>query len=158
MSAKTSPVVETEVNVQEAVPFFGVSDMPTSLKFYVEGLGFEIARKWTPDGSIRWCRLQLGGAGLMLQDFRKEDGSVRPPEGKLGVGVSVCFMCKDALAIYRQAVTRGLHPKEPFVGNGLWVVALNDPDGYLVVFESLTDAPEESTLSEWEARNAGGKS
>jgi lactoylglutathione lyase len=143
-------MVETS-NVVEAVPFFGVSDMPTSLKFYVHGLAFNVALKWEPDGEIRWCRLQLGGAGLMLQDFRKEDGSVRPPEGKLGVGVNICFQCKDALAIYHQAVKRGLQPAEPFVGNGLWVTALSDPDGYRIEFASPTDVPEETTLSEWQA-------
>jgi lactoylglutathione lyase len=140
-------------NVVEAVPFFGIADMEASLKFYVDGLGFDVAIKWEPDGKIRWCRLQLGGAGLMLQDFRKEDGSVRPPEGKLGIGVSVCFTCKDALAIYREAAARGLKAKEPFVGNGLWVVPVVDPDGYKIEFASPTDAPEEITLSQWETQS-----
>jgi lactoylglutathione lyase len=142
--------MESQANVVEAVPFFGVSDMPASLKFYVEGLGFTVALKWEPDGTLRWCRLQLGGAGLMLQDFRRDDGIVRPPEGKLGVGVSICFQCTDALAIYRQALSRGLQPTEPFVGNGLWVTGLSDPDGYRIEFSSTTDVPEETTLAEWE--------
>jgi lactoylglutathione lyase len=149
MNAVAKPETVDASNVLEAVPFFGVSDMPTSLKFYVDGLGFNVALKWEPQGSIRWCRLQLGGAGLMLQDFRKDDGSVRPPEGKLGVGVNICFQCKDALAIYRQAVEHGLQVKEPFVGNGLWVTGLSDPDGYRIEFASPTDVPEETTLSEW---------
>src|SRR5271154_1342302 len=121
MNTATKPGIEPGANVQESVPFFGVSDMVAWLRFSVEGLGFEMAIRWEPDGTIRWCRLQLGGAGLMLQDFRQEDGSVRPPEGKVGVGVTVCFTCQDALAIYRQACERGLRAKEPFVGNGLWV-------------------------------------
>src|SRR5271170_6658702 len=154
MSATARPGVRTEVNVQEAVPFFGVSDMEASLKFYVDGLGFEVALKWEPAGTIRWCRLQLGGAGLMLQDFRRGDGTIKRPEGKLGVGVSICFQCKDALTMYRQATARGLRAKEPFVGNGLWVTGLTDPDGYRIEFSSPTDVPEETTLSEWEARNA----
>lgn len=154
MSVGTKSETESEANVQEAVPFFGVSDMPTSLKFYVDGLGFEIALKWTPDGSIRWCRLQLGGAGLMLQDFRGDDGTLKRPEGKFGVGVNICFQCKDALAIYRQALAGGLQPREPFVGNGLWVTGLTDPDGYRIEFSSRTDVPEETTLSEWEARES----
>jgi lactoylglutathione lyase len=158
VAAKPETEVTDKSNVREAVPFFGVSDMAASLKFYVAGLGFEVALKWGPDGQIRWCRLQLGGAGLMLQDFRREDGSVRPPEGKLGVGVNICFQCQDALAIYRQAVARGLRPKEPFVGNGLWVTGLTDPDGYHMEFASPTDVPEETTLAQWEERTKGGKS
>ncbi len=39
--------------------------------------------------------------------------------------------------------------KEPFVGNGMWVVVLNDPDGYHLDFESITDIPEETTYAEW---------
>jgi lactoylglutathione lyase len=40
-------------------------------------------------------------------------------------------------------------PKEPFVGNQLWDVALSDPDGYRLHFESPTDVPEETRYSEW---------
>lgn len=57
-------------------------------------------------------------------------------------------MCHDALAIYRETQAFGLNPDEPFVGNGLWVTALTDPDGYKLCFESPTDVPEETKLSE----------
>jgi lactoylglutathione lyase len=80
----------------------------------------------------------------MLQEFLPE----RIPTGKLGEGVSVYFMCKDALAIYREARARGLEAKRPFVGNGLWVTGLSDPDGYRIFFESPTDVPEETEYSE----------
>ena len=53
--------VETklELNVKQAVPFFGVSDMETSLRYYIDGLGFVMKNKWTPEGKIRWCRLEM---------------------------------------------------------------------------------------------------
>lgn len=70
------------------------------------------------------------------------------PEGKLGQGVTVCFMCEDALALYHAAPERGLEPRRPFVGNGLWVVYLTDPDGYRLEFESPTDLPEETEYAE----------
>ena len=130
-------------NVREAVPFYGVTDMPASLRFYVDGLGFLITHEWTPDDPkvIRWCWLKLGGASIMLQDG-KPGGS---PGGPLGEGVTVCLMCEDALAIRREALARGLAPsRHPFVGNGLWVVGYTDPDGYEIDFESPTDVPEET--------------
>jgi lactoylglutathione lyase len=132
------------MNVKQAVPFFMVADMSKSLDFYVNGLGFNLKMKWEPQGSIEWCWLELGGAALMLQEYREG-----PPAEKRGVGVSVCFMCEDALEIYKQSLARGLSPKEPFVGNNLWVVEFKDPDGYAVFFESATDVPEETTYSEW---------
>ena len=132
----------SESNVEQAVPFFMVSDMDASLRFYVDGLGFEMTKKWIDEGKLRRCWLQLGGAALMLQEFRTA------PEGKRGEGVSICFQCKDALAIYHAAVARGSQAKNPFVGNHMWVTTMLDPDGYKLDFESPTDVPEETELGQ----------
>ena len=133
-----------ESNVKQAVPFFGVTNIEASIRYYVDGLGFTMTNKWIDEGKLRWCWLQLGGAALMLQEFRKD----RLPVEKLGVGVSICFMCSDALAIYRDLTARGIQAKKPFVGNAMWVTSVSDPDGYALFFESPTDAPEESEFSE----------
>jgi lactoylglutathione lyase len=141
-------IASTSVNVKQAVPFFGVSNMEASLRFYVDGLGFEMTKSWIPNAAtnkIRWCWLQLGDASLMLQEFLPD----RLPKQPLAGGATVCFMCEDALTLYREFKSRGIQTrKRPFVGNNLWVVPLTDPDGYRLEFESPTDAPEESELAE----------
>lgn len=141
---------KVEANVQQAVPFLSVSSMETSLRFYVEGLGFEMTRKWIPDGDGRiwWCWLEIGNAAIMLQEFRKEGHNSWLPESKVGVGVSISFQCKDALALYKDFKSRKIEAKRPFVGNGMWVTSVQDPDGYKLEFESLTDVPEETVFSE----------
>ena len=96
---------KTATNVKQAVPFFHVSNMEESLGYYVEGLGFEMTRKWIDEGKLRWCWLEIGDAALMLQEFRKEGHDSSNPSGKVGEGVSVCFQCEDALAIYRDAAS-----------------------------------------------------
>jgi len=145
-------VVNTEPkakpNVQQAVPFFMVSSIEQSLRFYVDGLDFEMDYQWIDEGKLRWCWLQLGGAALMLQEFRKEGHDSWAPEGKVGVGVSIYFICRDALAIYREVTSRGMQAAKPFVGNRMWVTSLSDPDGYKIFFESPTDVPEETVYSE----------
>ena len=142
---------KTTPNVQQAVPFFGITDMEASLRFYIDGLGFEMTKKWTPDGDgkVRWCWLELGNAALMLQEYRKDHhpNSGRP-NGILGTGVSICFVCKDALAIYKEMTARGIAAKRPFVGNAMWVTSVEDPDGYKLDFESYTDVPEETVFTE----------
>ena len=81
----------------------------------------------------------------MLQEFMPE----RLPKETLGTGISVNFMCEDALALYREFKARGIQTRNrPSVGNGLWVVPLNDPDGYRMEFASPTDALEESEFEE----------
>jgi lactoylglutathione lyase len=134
----------SNVNVKQAVPFFMITNMTNSLNFYIKVLGFELKTKWETRGTIEWCWLQLEKAALMLQEYRNNI-----PTERLGQGVSICFMCEDALKIYEQIKTKGITPYEPFVGNNLWVVQLKDPDGYNIVFESPTDVEEETKYSDW---------
>jgi len=70
------------------------------------------------------------------------------PGGQVGEGVSICFTCKDAIAIYRQMLDRNFKISKPFVGNGLWVTSLSDPDGYRIEFESPTSLSEDTEYSE----------
>ena len=85
---------------------------------------------------------------IMLQEFWKEGQHDNTPDGKLGQGVSICFICEDALAIYREVTAKGIQASNPFVGNGMWVTSLNDPDGYKLEFESYTDVPEDTEYSD----------
>lgn len=136
------------MSINEVVPFLAVKDLKASIAFYVDGLGFTLENQWLDDGVMRWCRLQLGGAGLMLQQFRTEGEDARHFSDDKGEGVSLCFFCDDAIALYHAWTAQGLDASEPQVGNGLWVTELTDPDGYALCFESPSDAPEETKLSE----------
>jgi len=139
-------------NVKQVVPFLFVSNMERSLHYYLDGLGFTMKNKWVVDGKLRWCWLALGDAALMLQEFTREGSeSAASPggnQGRLGAGVSLCFQCEDAIAIYHEVTSRGIAASEPQVGNALWDTHVNDPDGYRLHFASPTDTPEETKLSE----------
>jgi len=137
--------MDAQGNVQQAVPLFAVESMEASLAFYMHSLGFEMTDEWIEDDILRWCWLQRDGAALMLQVSRPGE---RDPEVIVGQGVSIYFICRDALAIYDQAVAAGLEPQEPFVGNAMWVTPMQDPDGFRVEFESYTDVPEGTLLSQ----------
>jgi len=139
---------KTESNVQQAVPFFWVHDIEASLRFYIDGLGFTKTIEWVDDGKLRWCWLELGGAAVMLQEFWQSGQHRNATTDKLGAGVSINFICKDALALYKEFKARGVDVKRPFVGNRMWVTHAADPDGYRLYFESPTDAPEETEFSE----------
>jgi lactoylglutathione lyase len=148
MNTETISETKSRVNVKQAVPFFRVSDMERSLRFYLDGLDFQMTSKWMEEGKLRWCWLQLGDAAIMLQEFRKEGPNAWTPANIVGHGVSICFQCEDALAIYREMKAKGLAAKRPFVGNGLWVTMISDPDGYKLEFESPTNEPEETEYSD----------
>jgi lactoylglutathione lyase len=135
-------------NVKDVIPFLCVSSMERSLQYYVDGLGFTMKNKWVVDGKVRWCWLVLGGGALMLQEFAREGHDSWVPQGKVGEGVSLWFQCQDAIAIYHEVTSRGIEASAPQVRNAMWDICLADPDGYLIHFESPTDTPEETKLSE----------
>lgn len=139
------------LNVRQAVPFLSVSNMEASLRFYLDGLGFRMTKNWIVDGQVRWCWLEIGDAAVMLQEFRTEGANSWKPSGKVGEGVSICFISEDALALYREFKSRSVDASTPFVGNGMWVTGVKDPDGYRLEFESETETPEDTLFSESEA-------
>src|SRR5580692_5647190 len=68
----TQTETKTAANVKQAVPFFLVSNIEASLRYYIDGLGFRMTNKWIDEGKLRWCWLELGGAALMLQEPGKD--------------------------------------------------------------------------------------
>src|SRR5678816_532928 len=99
--------IQSKQNIRQVVPFFMITEMERSLQFYVYGLGFEMKNKWTPNGKIAWCWLQREGAAIMLQEYKKE--FVQKIQTKLGEGVSIWFVCEDALGLYLSLI----HISEP---------------------------------------------
>lgn len=140
----------TATNFKQAVPFFNVTNLEAALRFYVDGLGFKMTNEWIHESRRRWCWLKRDGVALMLQEFWKEGPHANVPKEKLGVGVSICFVCADALALYREFRARSISASKPFVGNNMWVTSLDDPDGYRLEFESYTDVAEGTEFNESE--------
>lgn len=145
------------MTVHRAVPFLWVADIERSLRYYVDGLGFEVRDRWIDDGKLRWCWLSLGDAALMLQEFWKDEAHTGAPDSPLGLGVTICFICDDAVALHREYSARGVvSARSPFVGNGMWVTSLRDPDGYALSFESAADVPEGTELDDRHGQAAEG--
>jgi len=136
------------LGLRQLVPLLMVTGMEASLRFYVEGLGFVLKNRWMDEGKLLWCWLEQDGVALMLQEWKDDPGHPPRPPGKVGLGVGFNFNGADALAVYRALRARGLPARRPFVGNAMWVVSIDDPDGYSLHFQSPTDAPEESLYAE----------
>ena len=118
-------------------PFFAVKNMEKSIVFYIDGLGFKFKNKWMEDGELRWCHLQIGVAGLMLQQFRTQGHDSRRFRDKKSEGVT----------------SRGIEASEPLVGNMMWVTQMTDPDGYELLFKSPTNVVEGTKLFALEQTN-----
>ena len=133
-----------DIPVSQVVPLFSVTDIQRSRRFYVDALGFAMTNQWIDGGKLRWCWLELGKAALMLQEFWYEGPHKNVPADRLGVGVSLNFQCVDAISLFQTFRARGVDAQTPFVGNGMWVTRVVDPDGYLLFFQSATTEAEET--------------
>lgn len=125
-------------------PLLGVFDMPTSLRFYCDLLGFEIVSA-SPEVETRegrfshWTWLRLGSAELMLNT--QFDSNERPedsdPARISAHADSVLYVgCTDVDAAHATLTRRGLPAEPPTVAPyGLRVFGVRDPDGYTIVFQ-----------------------
>ena len=134
----------SDVGVQQLVPLLMVKSINASVRFYVDALGFTMTKTWEPQGKLSWCWLEHGTAPLMLQEFGSDGKHRSGGDGPVGFGVGLHFTCRDALAFYHVVTERGVAVTRPFVGNGMWIASLADPDGYKLHFRSATDLPEET--------------
>jgi catechol 2,3-dioxygenase-like lactoylglutathione lyase family enzyme len=124
------------------VPELDVSDLESSLAFYVGLCGFTL-RYDRPEE--RFAYLDLDGAELMLQAAEGPGRRFRtaPLEHPFGRGVNLQIEVRDAAALHERAsgaghqIVLGLEDRwyrtrDEEAGNRQFVVA--DPDGYLLRF------------------------
>ena len=63
MIADIKSEIKTAATVKQAAPFFGVTNREASLRYYIDGLGFEMTHKWIVDG-------ECAGAGCGREERR----------------------------------------------------------------------------------------
>jgi catechol 2,3-dioxygenase-like lactoylglutathione lyase family enzyme len=118
-----------------------VFDMPTSLKFYRDVLGFEVVATNDDDAgdNVDWCWLRLGKTELMLNGMYEAHSRPPAPDKKrAAVHSDVClyFGCPDVDGAYRYLRSKGVDVKEPTVARyGMKQLYLLDPDGYNLCFQ-----------------------
>jgi glyoxylase I family protein len=120
--------------VQSVWPLLAVDDLPSSLAFWREQLGFEIVGQAESDGTMFWCRLARGGASIMLQTADAEDGPAR----ERGRGITLYFVCDEIDGLFEELSERGMTVDPPASTDyGMRQLFVPEPNGYLVCFESL---------------------
>jgi catechol 2,3-dioxygenase-like lactoylglutathione lyase family enzyme len=130
------------IDIQGLCPLLSVYDMPESVHFYCDLLGFEIVNHspLLPSGSFHWCLLRKGGAELML-NTHYESNDERPPargaEWRATHGdVTLYLGCPDVDGAYQELRALGVDVKEPQVAPyGMKQMGLTDPDGYGLCFQ-----------------------
>ena len=129
------------IKMQSLCPMIQVYDMPTSVRFYRELLGFEIISTSPPRSTddFGWCLLRKSDAALMLNTRYEFDS--RPPvpdRARFAAHDDTSFFigCPDVDAAYNYLRGKGVDVKEPKVTPyGMRQLYLTDPDGFGICFQ-----------------------
>jgi glyoxylase I family protein len=140
MSSISPPEVPMAIEIRGMAPLLQVFDMPTSIAFYRDVLGFEVVSTSNPgQDRFGWARLQFNGVELMLNTAYDDD--VRPPvpdQARIAAheDTAIYFGCPDVDAAYAHLRARRLDVKSPTVAPyGMKQLYVTDPDGYNLCFQ-----------------------
>lgn len=116
-----------------------VFDMPRSLQFYVDGLGFEIVQSAGPEGDIGWAMLRRESINLMLNTLYELPERPDHPDTqqiKHHGDTILYFGCPALASFYEALLAKGLRPSPLYqTGYGFQAMDLTDPDGYKLCFQ-----------------------
>ena len=127
------------IEINGICTLISVFDMPRSLRFYRDVLGFEIVTDSGNGDDSSWVWLRLNGADLMLND-QYEPGHVPagPPPERTRWHHDTClyFGCEDVDAAFNYLITKGIKATPPKMAPyGMKQLYLHDPDGYNICFQ-----------------------
>jgi glyoxylase I family protein len=128
------------IDVRGLVPLLQVFDMPTSIKFYCEAVGFEIVMTdGKPAPNFDWVLLRLNGSELMLNTAYEAAHRPLAPDPKRIAApedTGIYFGCPDVHAAYAHLCEKGVRAKRPKVAPyGMKQMYVADPDGYVLCFQ-----------------------
>ena len=127
----------TEAAILGISPFFIVSDVPSSLSFYRDRLGFEITFQGPDPDDIFFGIVRRGGAQILMKDVGVAPVPNYTRDVKQGIARWDAFVIvPDPDALAAEFASRGVDFFEPLkdTDDGLRGFEVKDADGYLLFF------------------------
>jgi glyoxylase I family protein len=143
------------IDVRGMAPLLEVFDMPTSVRFYRDVLGFEVVSTSDPGAgdNFDWGLLSLNGVELMLNTAYEQDKRPAAPDRKRIAAhkdTALFFGCQDVNSAYEYLREKGLKVDKPQVTSyGMKQLYVLDPDGYNLCFQWPAT---EAGVDEWRER------
>jgi glyoxylase I family protein len=131
--------VRMPLDIRGLVPLLQVFDMPTSIHFYRDILGFEVVNTSRPGEHFDWALLRLHGVELMLNTaYESDQRPLVPDPNRIAAhaDTGLYFGCPDVEGAYQQLGATGLDLKQPVIQTyGMKQLNVTDPDGYNLCFQ-----------------------
>jgi glyoxylase I family protein len=127
------------VDIRGLAPLLQVFDMPASIAFYRDVLGFEVVSTSAPGDNIDWVLLRRHNAELMLNTAYESDKRPAAPDLTRIAAHSdtiIYIGCADVDAAYAHLRDVGIDVNPPSVAPyGMKQLYVTDPDGYVLCFQ-----------------------
>lgn len=127
------------IEVRGLSPLLEVFDMPTSLAFYRDKLGFRITGDSGQGDESGWVMLELGDSTIMLNTAYDDGERPEAPDPARAAAHSdtcIYFGCPDPDAAYEYLKGQGVILDSPAdAPYGMRQLYLSDPDGYNLCFQ-----------------------
>jgi glyoxylase I family protein len=127
------------LDVRGLAPLLQVFDMPASIHFYRDILGFEVVTTSRPGKHFDWALLRLNGVELMLNtayEAGERPSAPDPHRTAAHADIGLYFGCPDVDGAYNQLRAKGLDVKPPVIRPyGMKQLNVADPDGYELCFQ-----------------------
>lgn len=126
------------IEVRGSCPLLMVFDMPRSLAFYRDVLGWEVVQSAGPEGDTGWALLSGAGVEIMLNtQYELPDRPPAPDPARVAAHADTILYlgAPDPDAVYAHLRERGVDlPPPAMTGYGFRAVTVTDPDGYGLCF------------------------
>lgn len=126
------------IKINAIVPLLQVFDMPCSLSFYRDKLGFTVMQQSPGGDNCDWVLLGLNQTELMLNTaYEKEQRPMTADIAKTIHHADTClyFSCPDVEGAYKALLNLELKPSKPITTKyNFTAFELTDPDGYILCF------------------------
>jgi catechol 2,3-dioxygenase-like lactoylglutathione lyase family enzyme len=126
-------------------PLLQVFDMPTSLRFYRDVLGFSEVQKSGDGDEVDWAWLRHGTAELMLNTaYERGQRPASPDPVRVAAHADTClYVGSDDLdAAYAHLAAHGVGASPPRVAPyGMRQLYATDPDGYAICLQHPVRSP-----------------
>jgi len=128
------------IEVHDVCTLLQVFDMPTSVRFYRDVLGFEVVQTSPREGDrFDWVLLRLNQTRLMLNTAYEQDSRPAAPEAKRSAAhndTCLYFSCPNVDGAYRLLQSHGVDLDAPKIAPyGMKQLYVRDPDGYALCFQ-----------------------
>jgi glyoxylase I family protein len=139
------------VDIHGLAPLLQVFDMPASLRFYRDVLGFQLIATSGSGDRSQWVLLRHGDVELMLNTAYEPDQRPASPDATRvahHADASLYFGCADLERAYEYLRSNDVNASAPRVAPyGMKQMYVTDPDGYVLCFQSPAS---DTTRAQWQ--------